>query len=80
MKTDVDIGQEIRDNVFRANPYSQFALIRKSLWALNVLRKEDSIEEDILKAEKILTYAESIDLKIQEILNKYYPEEEVEND
>jgi hypothetical protein len=75
MKTDVDVGLEIRDSVFQGNLFGQLSLIRKSLWALNVLRKEDSTEEDKLKAEEILAYAENVDLKIQEILDKYYIEE-----
>ena len=75
MKTDIQVGQIIRDRVFNSNPHSQIALIRKSLWALNVLRKETSTEEEIAQAEAILQYAESLDAQIQNILDEHYPEE-----
>ena len=72
---DIEIGNLIRDEVFGGNGHSQIALIRKSLWALNVLRKETSTEEEIAQAEAILQYAESLNAQIQNILDEHYPEE-----
>ena len=65
---DVLIGNKIRNEVFDGNGYAQLRLIRQSIWALNVLRKEDSTAEEIDKAENILFQAEEIDKQIEEIL------------
>ena len=68
IERDIDIGNKIKDELFNTNIYSQLGLIRKSIWALNVLRKENSTAEDIDKAENILFQAEEIDKQIEEIL------------
>jgi hypothetical protein len=74
-RKDIVAGMRIRDEVFGANPYAQLSLIRKSLWALNVLRKEDSTPENKAIAEQVLEMAEQIDNSIDGILRQEYPEE-----
>lgn len=73
-RKDITAGMRIRDEVFGANPYSQLSLIRQSLWALNILRKEDSSAEDKAKAEEILNMADQLNTKIEQILTEEYPD------
>lgn len=68
--TNIEIGNKIRDEIFNGNGTAQLKLIRKSIWALNVLRKDTSTQEDITKAEDILTQVEDIDRQIEEMLTQ----------
>jgi hypothetical protein len=55
MKSDTDIGREIRDKVFEGNPYGQLSIMRKSIWAISVLT--DLVTGDKEKAKEILIQA-----------------------
>ena len=66
MKTDTNLGREIRDKVFQGNPYSQLSQIRKSIWAISVLT--DLIDGDKIKAKAILEEAQEYNLKVQNMV------------
>ena len=67
MVNDIEVGREIRDKVFKSNPYSQLSQIRKSIWALAVLN--DNIEGDKVKARTILEEAQEYNLKVENMVN-----------
>ena len=69
----IEVGEVIRDQVFKGNNYAQMNLLRQSIWALAVLN--DNIVGDKIKAEEILNKSFQIDLVIENILKEYYPED-----
>lgn len=68
MVNKIKIGQDIRDKVFKGNPYSQLASLRLGIKALNILRKEDSSEKNKLWAKAVLSDLEKLDEQIEEML------------
>jgi len=76
MVNDTIIGRNIRDKLFKGNPYAQLSLIRKSIWALAVLNENiESTEEEKQQAEEIIEISRLKDVEIQKILDESYPKE-----
>ena len=65
---DIKLGRKIITNVFGGNPYSQLALMRKTLWAIAVL--SDVIEGDKIKAQTVIDFAQLKDSEIDKHITK----------
>jgi len=72
MNKDLDIGEKIRDKVFKGNIYSQFAKLRE---VITILIHKMDLQDD----EDLNKYLE-INTEIETILMTEYPEEWEENE
>jgi hypothetical protein len=80
-KDKITQGREIRDDIFKGNPHSQLAVLRESIWALDVIQDdiyynmyEDHeryyTDEDYVKALEIRAKARLINKQIQDRLKE----------
>lgn len=66
-KTKIDKGLLIRDKIFQGNMYAQFGYLMEGIKALDILRKNDSTQEEIDWAEEKMNELNNLFEKIQEL-------------
>ena len=76
LEHDIQVGNRILTEVFRGNPHSQTALIRKSLQAMLILINPNSSNEEKQWADDIIQHGLSLSGQIENILEEEYAEEE----
>ena len=69
MKSKIELGEKIRDEVFGGNAYAQLAVMRETIKALETRTNPLATEGEKLAAEEVINFNRIINTRIETLLN-----------